>query len=54
MLISEFTEQLFELIKEYSHRGVFRLMIGHHPLILVCSPSEAEVSGMDESTLSLV
>ncbi|XP_045212702.1 cytochrome P450 4V2-like [Mercenaria mercenaria] len=37
----DFTEQLYELIEEYGHRGVFRLMVGH-PLILVCSPEEAE------------
>lgn len=38
----EFTEQLFQYIEKYGQLGVFRLMIGHHPLILVCSPTEAE------------
>lgn len=47
--ILEFTEQLFELAKEYCNLGVFRIMIGHHPLIFVCSPTEAEVSVSDES-----
>ncbi|KAH3871404.1 hypothetical protein DPMN_034604 [Dreissena polymorpha] len=38
----DFTRQLFEFMKEYSHLKVFRLLIGGHPLILVCSPEEAE------------
>ncbi|XP_052773305.1 cytochrome P450 4V2-like [Mya arenaria] len=38
----EFTIQLYEFCKEYAKFDVFRLMVAHHPLILVCSPDEIE------------
>ena len=42
-VLSEFTEQLYEMMQQYVHRNVFRLMIGYHPLVIAVSPEEVEV-----------